>query len=134
MQCCGVRVRRGRLRVVSGGVAFPKEWDEDKLKEVFGEFGTITSAILVTDGQGRKSFFANYETPEMAKAAIDKMHEKDMGADEEGEPQKMYVQKALSKKERERELRQKNAGGDDSSAGVNLFVKNLDEDLRDTAL
>ena len=33
---------------------FPADWDDDKLKEVFAKFGTITSACLTTDSKGRR--------------------------------------------------------------------------------
>jgi polyadenylate-binding protein len=128
---------------------FPKEWDEDKLKEVFGEFGTITSSALMTDGQGRKAFFCNFEAADMAKAAVDKMHNKDTRSDEQqkadegkemengpdGHPlHLMYVQRAQSKAERQREFREKFTGDSGKGQGVNLFVKNLDEKTDEAGL
>merc|ERR1719247_2849497 len=53
----------------------PKSWDEAKIKEVFGAFGTITSALVSKDKKDRTFAFVNYEDVEQAKAAIEKMHE-----------------------------------------------------------
>merc|ERR1719218_588165 len=71
---------------------FPADWDEDKIKGEFGACGTITSMCVNSDKQGRKFAFLNFETCEMAKAAIEAMHEKDLGeGGDSEEDKKLYV-------------------------------------------
>lgn len=45
---------------------------DDELKEKFSEFGTVTNAIIMRDGEGKsKGFgFVNYESTEEAKQAV----------------------------------------------------------------
>lgn len=135
---------------------FPVDWDDEKVGEAFGEFGKITSSVVMTDAKGRKSAFVNYESNDVAKAAIDKMHNKDLRSEEEikvaegtepelgldGHPLHLiYASRAQSKNERAREFREKSVadgggggGSKGGSQGVNLFVKNLDESADDAAL
>jgi len=126
------------------------EWeDEDKMKEAFGKFGTVTSSLIRSDAQGRKFAFVNFENNEDAKTCIADMHMMDVRTDEEkakaegeeeklgpdGHPEgKLYVGRAQTKKEREQALKSKFAPTDSSSKGVNLFVKNLDESLDDAGM
>uniref|UniRef100_A0A060TBG3 Polyadenylate-binding protein, cytoplasmic and nuclear n=1 Tax=Blastobotrys adeninivorans TaxID=409370 RepID=A0A060TBG3_BLAAD len=51
--------------------------DDNKLKEAFAPFGTITSAKIMTDdnGQSRGFGFVCYSNPEEAKRAIAEMHQ-----------------------------------------------------------
>jgi len=113
----------------------------------------------MTDGRGRKFAFVNYETSEMAQAAVEDLHKKDMRTDEQkaeaaekeeeeapdGHPDYLlYVQRAMSKAERQAEFREKSTGGQGGGGGqysapgrthgVNLYVKNLDETTDDTSL
>jgi len=118
---------------------FPSDWDEDKVKEVFGSYGTITSCVVMTDAKDRKFTFVNFETTESAQKCVEEMHEKDLRTDEEKEKakaeegedeyEKLYVQRAKSKIERQREFAMQNEGKDagKTDAGVNLYVKNLDD-------
>jgi len=138
---------------------FPTEWEEDQINELFLPHGTITSSTVMTDGRGRKFAFVNYETSEMAQAAVEDLHKKDMRTDEQkaeaaekeeeeapdGHPDYLlYVQRAMSKAERQAEFREKSTGGQGGGGGqysapgrthgVNLYVKNLDETTDDTSL
>lgn len=133
---------------------FPQDWDEDQLKTVFGEWGTITSSCVQTDGRGRKFAFVNFETTEQAKKAVENLHSKDFRTDEEKEKNAseeekeeapdsqpigiLYAQRAQSKAERRIELRDKLGGQPSTSSGrtegVNLYVKNLDETTDDDSL
>jgi len=126
------------------------EWDdEDKLKEAFGKFGTVSSTLIRSDPQGRKFAFVNFEDPEDAKKCIAEMHMMDVRTEEEkakaegeeeklgpdGHPEgKLYVGRAQTKKERERDLKNKFKPADSSNKGVNLYVKNLDENLDDAGM
>jgi len=123
----------------------PEDWDEEKLAAQFGDFGTITSSCVMSDPKGRKFAFINYEKPEEAAAAVEAMHDKDFRSEEEKASateedgyEKLYVQRAMSKSERQaqyREMRQQETGSTTKSAqGVNLYVKNLDEMTDDASL
>jgi len=127
---------------------FPEDWDEDKIKSMFAEAGTITSTHFVVDAKSRRFAFVNFETTEQAKTAIELFHEKDVRTEEQKEAAKddeedgkssvLYVQRAQSKQERAMELKQKMPQPDNSrqsrNAGVNLYIKNLDENTDEGSL
>merc|ERR1719230_1937694 len=113
---------------------------------------------MMEDNKGRKFAFINYETTEAAKAAIEANHKKDIRSDEQKAKDKedgkedeevpedgcpsylLYVSRAQNKTERKIELRDKfgvpdkPAAGPGRAQGVNLFVKNLDENTTDDTL
>ncbi|CAK9054381.1 Polyadenylate-binding protein [Durusdinium trenchii] len=119
---------------------FPTDWDEDSIKTEFGKCG-----------KGRKFAFLNFETHEEAKKAIEEMHQKDFRSDEQKEADKekeeeekdradksclLYVARAQSKSERMLELKEKMPAREPAgrSQGVNLYIKNLDEQTDDDSL
>jgi len=110
------------------------EVDDDKLKEMFGVFGKITSVVIMRDAEGKsKGFgFINYDEHEQAAKAISELHEKEING------KQLYVGRAQKKAERERELKdlfQKLQRERQSKyQGVNLYVKNLDESIDDEQL
>jgi len=123
----------------------PEGFDEEKLKEMFGEFGTITSSAIMEDKTNRKFAFINFEAADAAKKAVDELNGKDLRTAEQkeknegdGEDELLYVGRAMSKQERAREMRAKSApttgGKGGAAAGVNLYVKNLDEESNDESL
>ncbi|KAG4401999.1 hypothetical protein GLYMA_02G103900v4 [Glycine max] len=107
---------------------------DDELKNVFGEFGTITSAVVMRDGDGKsKCFgFVNFENADDAARAVEALNGKKF------DDKEWYVGKAQKKSERENELKQrfeqsmKEAA--DKYQGANLYVKNLDDSLGDDKL
>jgi len=107
---------------------------DDKFKELFGKYGTITSAVLSKDEQNQsKGFgFINYETHEQAQAAIDDMNGKEIDGTQ------VYVGRAQKKSEREKELREMfeklKRERMSKYQGVNLYVKNLEETIDDAKL
>jgi polyadenylate-binding protein len=107
---------------------------DDKFKELFSKYGTITSAVLSKDeqGQSRGFGFINYGTHEEAQAAIDDMNGKDIDGTQ------VYVGRAQKKSEREKELRdvfeKLKRERMSKYQGVNLYVKNLDESIDDAKL
>jgi len=132
---------------------FPSDWDEPKVQELFSPMGPITSHCVMTDSRDRKSAFVNFENPESAKKAVDELHGKDMRSEEQKKeddesgkemelgPDKyplhqLYVGRAQSKTERQRELRDKTSpdAQPGRAQGVNLYVKNLDETTDDALL
>jgi len=133
---------------------FPAEWDEAKLAEVFAAYGPVASTAVRSDTKGRHFAFVNFENSDDAQKCVEEMHKKDIRTPEEIEKAKeektdedaadkdhpeylLYVQRAQSKAERQAELREQFSTGEptaEKGAGVNLYVKNLDEGTDDTAL
>jgi len=117
----------------------PDDFDEDKLKAMFGEHGTITSSCILEDKAGRKFCFVNYEAAEAAQKAVAELHGKDLRTDAQKEETKedaeaesyfAYVGRAQTKAERAREFCEKAKTGpatEGRASGVNLYIKNLDE-------
>lgn len=107
---------------------------DDDLKKTFGEYGTITSAVVMRDGDGKsKGFgFVNFESPDDAGNAVDALNGKKIDEKE------WYVGKAQKKSERELELKnrfdQTAKEALDKFQGLNLYVKNLDDTIDDDKL
>ncbi|KAJ6804023.1 polyadenylate-binding protein 2-like [Iris pallida] len=107
---------------------------KENLEEIFGEYGDITSAIVMREGDGKsKCFgFVNFVKPEDAARAVEELNGKKI------DDKEWYVGKAQKKSEREVELK----GRFDQSAkdvadkfqGVNLYIKNLDDVIGDDKL
>jgi len=131
---------------------FPDAWEEGKLKTMFEEYGKITSIALKQDKKGRKFAFVNMDSPEEASKVIAALHcKEDYRTPEEIErtkelppvPEefyKFYCQRAQLKSERSRDLKDKfksaatATNGTGSHLGVNLYVKNLDDEMTDKGL
>ncbi|KAL6503206.1 poly(A) binding protein Pab2 [Orobanche hederae] len=107
--------------------------DED-LKNIFGEYGTITSSVVMRDADGKsKCFgFVNFENADAAAKAVEALNGKKFDEKE------WYVGKAQKKSEREQELKsrfeQTTRESVDKFKGVNLYVKNLDDSIDDERL
>ncbi|KAI9128229.1 hypothetical protein K1719_001222 [Acacia pycnantha] len=107
--------------------------DED-LKAIFGEFGTITSAVVMRDADGKsKCFgFVNFENADDAAMAVDSLNGKKI------DDKEWYVGKAQKKSERELELKlrfeQTMKEAADKYQGANLYVKNLEDNIGDDKL
>ena len=116
----------------------PEDVDEEGFKKMFAEFGTVSSAIVMKDddGKSRGFGFVNMESPEQAQAAVDALNGKDLG--EGGEEKILYVGRAQKKGEREAMLRQQfeelRAERVQKFAGLNLYVKNLADEVDDETL
>jgi polyadenylate-binding protein len=112
----------------------PTEVDEEALEKMFAEFGKVSSTIIMKDDEGTsKGFgFVNMETPEQAQAAVDALNGKEMDGKE------LFVGRAQKKAEREAMLRQKfeeiRAERVQKYAGLNLYVKNLSDEVDDEIL
>ena len=110
------------------------EVTQEEFEELFKRYGNVTSAIVQVDDEGRsKGFgFVNYETHEEAQAAVDGLHETDFNG------KKLYVTRAQKKAEREEELRRSYEQAKieklSKYQGVNLYVKNLEDDVDDDKL
>ncbi|XP_072962230.1 polyadenylate-binding protein 2-like [Typha angustifolia] len=107
---------------------------EENLKEIFGEFGTITSAVVMREGDGKsKCFgFVNFENPDDAAQAVQELNGKKF------DDKEWYVGKAQKKSEREMELKgrfdQNIQESADKYQGTNLYLKNLDDSIEDDKL
>jgi polyadenylate-binding protein len=108
--------------------------DDEGLKNMFTPFGSIKSAVIMRDDQGKtKGFgFVNFDKPEEAETAVEKLN------DTEIDGKTVFVGRAQKKSERESELRSKfeqmKMEHMTKYQGVNLYIKNLDDDIDDTKL
>ncbi|CAK4030303.1 Polyadenylate-binding, cytoplasmic and nuclear [Lecanosticta acicola] len=111
------------------------EATDDEFRELFEKHGEITSASLAHDhetGKSRGFGFVNFVRHEDAQKAVEELNDSDFKG------QKLYVGRAQKKHEREEELRkQYEAARQEKSAkymGVNLYVKNLADEIDDEEL
>lgn len=108
--------------------------DEEKLKEMFSSYGEIKSVAVMRNEEGKsKGFgFVNFAEPEQAQKAVEEQNDKEI------EGKTLYVGRAQKKSEREAELRAKfeQLKMDHLSKyqGVNLYIKNLDDEVDDEKL
>jgi polyadenylate-binding protein len=107
---------------------------DDDLKRVFGAYGTISSAVVMRDNEGKsKCFgFVNFEHADDAAKAVEALNGKKIDEKE------WYVGRAQKKSEREAELRakfeQERKERIEKYQGVNLYLKNLDDTVDDERL
>nr|XP_016487435.1 PREDICTED: polyadenylate-binding protein 2-like [Nicotiana tabacum] len=107
---------------------------DEELKKTFGEFGNITSAVVMRDADGKsKCFgFVNFENADDAAKAVEALNGKKF------DDKEWYVGKAQKKSEREQELKSKFEQTAkevvDKYKGVNLYIKNLDDTIDDDKL
>ncbi|KAI7935711.1 hypothetical protein MJO28_016582 [Puccinia striiformis f. sp. tritici] len=112
----------------------PTETTTEELNEVFGQFGPITSAAVQSDESGKhRGFgFVNYENHESASKAVDALHDKDYKGNV------LYVARAQKRTERDAELKKAHEQQKYETTlkyqGVNLYVKNLDDEYLDEKL
>ncbi|KAK1927759.1 polyadenylate-binding protein [Papiliotrema laurentii] len=110
------------------------EATEEEFEELFKPFGEIVSAALSKDESGAsKGFgFVNFTSHEAAKKAVDELNDKEFKG------KKLYVGRAQKRTERDDELRktheEKRLENEAKSAGVNLYIKNLDDEWDDDRL
>ena len=110
------------------------EATDDEFRDLFAKYGDVTSSSLARDGEGKsRGFgFVNFTTHTSASRAVDELN----GTDFRG--QDLYVGRAQKKHEREEELRKSYEAARLEKAnkyqGVNLYVKNLADDVDDDKL
>merc|ERR1711972_698251 len=63
--------------------SFPKEWDVEKIKEVFGAYGTLSATALRSDWKGRPFAFVDFVDPDEAQKCVEELHLKEMRSEEE---------------------------------------------------
>jgi len=112
----------------------PADMTKEKLDALFSKYGKITSSMVNHDKEQKDRVFAfvNYATHEEASAAVEALN------DSEFEGKKLYVARAQKKEEREKELQsrfeQLKIERQRKYAGVNLYIKNLTDDIDDERL
>jgi polyadenylate-binding protein len=111
------------------------EVTDDEFSQLFEKFGDVTSAAITRDpetGKSRGFGFVNYIDHEHAAKAVDELNDMDFHG------QTLYVGRAQKKHEREEELRKQYEAARIEKAskyqGVNLYVKNLTDDVDDDKL
>lgn len=110
------------------------EVTDEEFQEMFGKFGAITSAVVQRDEDGKsKGFgFVNYEEHGAARAAVEELHDKEING------KALFVSRAQKKAEREDELKKQYEQAKlekmSKYQGVNLYVKNIDDDIDDEKL
>ncbi|KAI4346557.1 hypothetical protein L6164_007445 [Bauhinia variegata] len=108
--------------------------DED-LKKLFTPYGTITSAVVMKDGNGKSRCFGfvNFQSPDSAASAVEKVNGTTVNDDKI-----LYVGRAQRKVERESELKAKfeheRISRYEKMQGANLYLKNLDDNINDEKL
>lgn len=114
---------------------FGEDMTDDKLKEMFEKYGTITSHKVMSkdDGKSRGFGFVAFEDPDAAEQAVLELNGKEIS-----EGKCMYVGRAQKKAERQQELKRKfeqlKIERLNRYQGVNLYVKNLDDTIDDERL
>ncbi|KAF1776617.1 Nucleotide-binding alpha-beta plait domain [Phytophthora cactorum] len=119
----------------------PTQWTDAELLKEFEPFGKVLSAVVMKDNanpdHNRGFGFVNYEESDAAHKAVEALNGKSYPAGE-GMETEIYVGKAQKRSERERELRNKfeqlKMERINKYQGVNLYVKNLDDQLSDDEL
>jgi len=111
------------------------EVTDDDFRALFEKYGDVTSASIAREsdsGKSRGFGFVNYVKHENASTAVEELHNKDFKG------QVLYVGRAQKKSEREEELRKQHEAARQEKAskyqGVNLYVKNLGDDIDDEKL
>jgi polyadenylate-binding protein len=113
---------------------FGEELDDEKLRDMFGEYGKIISAVVMRDdgGKSRGFGFVSFEEPEGAERAVENINGKDMNG------RTVYCGRAQKRAERQAELKDKfeklKMERINRYQGVNLYVKNLDDTIDDERL
>lgn len=107
--------------------------DED-FTNLFEQYGPVVSATITRDenGKSRGFGFVNFASHESAAQAVDELNDKDFHG------KILYVGRAQKKHEREEELRKQYEAARMEKAskyqGVNLYIKNLTDDVDDDKL
>jgi len=114
---------------------FGEEFSDETLQEIFEKYGRITSHRVMSkdDGKSRGFGFVAFEDPEAAERAVN-----DLGGKELVEGKPLYVGRAQKKAERQQELKRKfeqlKMERLHRFQGVNLYVKNIDDNIDDERL
>lgn len=112
----------------------PTTWDSETFVKYFSSYGPVTSSSLSAgeNGANKGYGFINFEKPEQAKAAMESLNGADMGE------KKLVICRAEKKKDREKKLaihyRKLKQKRESTYVGVNLYIKNLSDEMNDEKL
>lgn len=112
----------------------PDDTDDEGLRKLAEEYGEVQSAVIMRDGSGKsKCFgFVNFSEPEAAGKAVDELTGREVNG------KSLYAGRAQKKAEREAMLRsqfeEKRAERVQKYQGMNLYIKNLHDDITDDLL
>jgi len=110
------------------------EVTQEEFEKLFGKFGPYISCALQMDEAGAsKGFgFVNYEQHEDAKKAVEELNDFELNG------KKLFVARAQKRIERDEELRRSHEASrieqETKTQGVNLYVKNIDDEWDDERL
>ncbi|CAC5370109.1 PABPC [Mytilus coruscus] len=113
---------------------FSDDMSEDDLKDIFEPFGKLINVKIMSDigGKSRGFGFVSYEKPEAAEKAVEDLNGLTI------QDKTLFVGRAQKRAERQTELRAKferiRMERINRHQGVNLYVKNLDENIDDERL
>uniref|UniRef100_UPI0035901360 polyadenylate-binding protein 4-like isoform X3 n=1 Tax=Myxine glutinosa TaxID=7769 RepID=UPI0035901360 len=113
---------------------FGEDMNEERLRETFGKFGKTLSVRVMTDelGKSRGFGFVSFDRHEDAQRAVNDMNGKEFNG------RLVFVGRAQKKSERQAELKRKfemlKQERISRYHGVNLYVKNLDDNIDDERL
>ncbi|XP_039591972.1 polyadenylate-binding protein 1-like [Polypterus senegalus] len=113
---------------------FGEDVNDEKLREIFSQYGRTLSVKVMVDERGRsRGFgFVNFEKHEEAQKAVEAMNGKELNG------RIIYVGRAQKKLERQGELKRRFEQLKQERIhryqGVNLYVKNLDDGIDDEKL
>ena len=114
---------------------FGEDFNETQLKELFNPFGNIISQRVMLDEEGRAQGFGfvSFDLPQSAARAVDELNGKMMP-----NGKRLYCNRAQKKSERLSYLRRKfdamKMERISRYQDVNLYVKNLDDEIDDECL
>jgi polyadenylate-binding protein len=119
----------------------PEDYTEEQLKDlVAGHGNTVSVKLMANDDTGKsKCFgFCSYASHEEADAAVKAIHGIEVKDPKLNENKELYAGRAQKKVERIAELRinyeKRKQDRQQKYAGVNLYVKNLDDEINDEIL
>jgi len=103
---------------------------EADLQRIFGEYGVITSAVVMKDvfGQSKGFGFVNFANADDAARARDALDGKIFNG------KAWYVGRAMKKSERELQLKEQHNQNRNPEQCTNLYIKNLDDSIGDAEL
>ncbi|WVY99233.1 hypothetical protein V8G54_031384 [Vigna mungo] len=113
---------------------FSEAFTDEDLNKLFGSYGTITSATIMKDmnGKSRCFGFVNFQNPDSAATAVERLNGTAI------DDKVLYVGRAQKKAEREAELKakieQERISRYEKLQGANLYLKNLDDNFSNEKL
>jgi len=114
---------------------FGEELDDVKLQEMCEKYGKVTSCKVMTDDRSGKCKgfgFVSFEAHEAAEQCVDEMNNSEVGG------RTVFAGRAQKKAERLAELKQRfeaiKQERSNRYQGVNLYIKNLDDEIDDDKL